>query len=159
VRLRVIGVGSPHGDDAVGLAVAERMAREELPPGVEVVARSRPGLDLLDDLRGVDGVVLVDAICGEGPPGAVRGVDPEQLAPGRGSSHAQGVAEALSLAAALGCRPARLRIVGIDVGSEAGVSPGAPLSHAVRTAVAAACLRVHSELREMRRTPHAAGDR
>jgi hydrogenase maturation protease len=152
VRLRVIGVGSPDGDDAVGLAVAQQLASEGVPPDVEVVARSRPGLDLLEDLRAVDGVVLVDALCG-GDPGAVLRIAVEQLAAGRATSHAFGVAEALSLAAALDVRAAPLRIVAIAVGNGARANPGAPLSRAVRAAIGPACQRVRAELRDLRLNP------
>lgn len=101
---------------------------------MEVVARSSPGLDLVDDLHDVDGVVIVDC---------------DRLARAqRGSSHAIGVAEALALASALGVRPARVRIVGIAVDAEA---KGAILSLAVRAAVATACREVRAELRTLLR--------
>jgi hydrogenase maturation protease len=148
VRLRVIGIGSPNGDDAAGPAVAQRLAREGVPSEVEVLARSRPGLDLVYDLCDVDGVVLVDALCG-GEPGAVRCVDPEELAAGGRASHAFGVADALALAAVLDARPANLRIVAISVASRAGADWGAPLSPAVRAAIAPACDRVRAELRAL----------
>jgi hydrogenase maturation protease len=148
VRLRVIGVGSPDGDDAVGFAIARRLLREGVPPDVEVIVRSRPGLDLLDDLRSADGVVLVDALCG-GDPGAVLRVPVEQLAADRNTSHAFGVAAALSLAEALDVRLPQLRIVAVDVGSGARANPGAPLSRAVREAIGPACERVRAELREL----------
>lgn len=150
MRLRVIGVGSPGGDDAVGLAVAEHLAREALPADVEVVSRSRPGLALLDDLCAADGVVLVDAVCGAEPPGAVLCVDPERLAASRGASHSLGVGDALALAAALGARTAPLRIIGIAVENGARAHPGAPLSRAVRDAIEPACARVRDELNALR---------
>jgi hydrogenase maturation protease len=149
VHLRVIGIGSPHGDDAVGLAVAERLAGQGVPTGVEVLGRSRPGLDLLDDLRGVDGVVLVDAMRSGAPPGTVRAVDPAALAAIQGSSsHGFGVAEALALASALGVRLPELRVVGIEVGPRGG----AALSSVAQAALPHACQRVREALRSLARS-------
>jgi hydrogenase maturation protease len=151
VRLVVIGLGSPHGDDAIGLAVARRLAGETLPPGVVVVARERP-LDLLDDLADADGAVLVDALAGE-MPGRVRSLGPDALAPARGlSCHALGVAETLALAASLGRRLPALRVVGIGAGSGRGES----LSPCVAEAQGAACAAVRralSELSDLRSPP------
>jgi len=140
----VIGVGSPHGDDAVGLAVVELLAGT-LPADVEILARDRPGLDLALDLRGADAVVIVDAARGgEGPPGSVRRVAPDHLASRRElSTHALGVADALALAKALGALPPRLGIVTV----EAGDPPGEALSEAFSEAVAAALPRACDEVR------------
>ena len=151
MRLRVIGIGSPDGDDAIGLAVARRLRGRLLPRGVEVLERARPGLDLLDDLRGVDGAVLVDAICDADPAGAVRCVSAEQLSTRARASHAFGVGEALALARELERDLAPLRIVAISIGPAFTAAPGAPLSDAVRAAISPACARVCSELRALRR--------
>ncbi len=140
MRIRVIGIGSPHGDDAVGLAVAEAVAGG-LPEGVELRVRERPGLDLADDLGDADAVVIVDALPGAGAPGRIQEVDPARLAARRElSSHGLGVGEALALADALGRRP-RLRVLGIEAGDarEGGLSP----------AVAAALPRACGALRRL----------
>jgi hydrogenase maturation protease len=144
VRLVVIALGTPYGDDAAGLAVARRLAAEALPGGARVVARERP-LDLLDDLAEADGAVLVDAIAGE-TPGRVVVATPDALAPGRRlSSHALGVAEALALAASLGRALPALRVVGIG----AGPARGEGLSPGVEAAVEAACAAVREALVEL----------
>jgi hydrogenase maturation protease len=144
----VIGVGSRRGDDQAGLLVAERLRRVGLPGDPEILARERPGLDLLDDLAGLDGAVLVDAMRGGGPPGAVRIL-------GRGalarvpllSTHAIGVAPSLALADALGRGLPPLRLVGVEVaGSDAlGVSA------AVMRALPEACAAVSRALAELAR--------
>ena len=146
MKARVIGVGSPHGDDAVGIAVAERLAGT-LPADVEILARDRPGLDLALDLRDADAVVIVDAVrAGEGPPGSVCRVAPDRLASRRElSSHALGVADALALAKALGTLPPRLGIVGI----EAGTARGDALSSAVAAALPRACDEVRRALNDL----------
>jgi hydrogenase maturation protease len=115
VRIRVIGVGSEHGHDSAGLAVAERLQRRPLPAGVEVVACTRPGLDLLDELSGADAVILADAVRSGAPVGTARWIPIAALRSQHGlSSHGLGVAEVLGLAAALGRCPDRIEVIGIE---------------------------------------------
>jgi hydrogenase maturation protease len=141
VSLRVIGLGSPHGDDAIGLAVAQRLAREALPAQVEVRSCERPGVDLLEALQGASAAVLVDAVrCGS-TPGSVVEIDPASLRGGVTlSSHGLGVAEALALGRALHRLPDWLRVVGIEIAT----AEGEGLSPAVAAAVGPACRRVRA---------------
>jgi hydrogenase maturation protease len=141
VRIRVIGVGSPHGDDAVGLHVLGALGLA--PPGgdVELVPCPRPDLDLVEALGGAEAVVLVDAVRSGGPIGAVSEPAPDALAGARPvSSHGFGVAEALALARALGRAPARLAVVGV----EAGTLEGDALSDAARGGALEAAGRVRA---------------
>lgn len=147
----MIGVGTPHGDDAAGLEVAGRLAGEPLPDDVQVLLRPHAGLELVDDLRDIDGAVIVDAVRTGGVPGSLLRVGVGSLARvARSSSHAFGVAEALRLADAIGLQPS-LRLVGI----EAATDFGARLSEPVRAALPAACRRVREELLALAR--HARG--
>ena len=57
--VRVVGVGSPHGDDRVGWRLVEDLA-ESAGPGVEAVAVAQP-LGLLDHLDGCSALIVVDA--------------------------------------------------------------------------------------------------
>ena len=137
MRALVIGVGSPNGDDAIGLRVAERLAREELPPGVVVIARDRPGLALLDDLESAPAAVLVDGLRSADAAGVVHRIAPAALARARlGSSHALCVAETLALAVALGRRLPPLRIVAVAIGSLTGDALSPPVAAALETACA-----------------------
>jgi hydrogenase maturation protease len=146
MRALVIGIGSPHGDDAIGLRVAERLASEPLPPGVQVVARDRPGLTLLDDLEEAPAAVLVDALRSGGTPGVVRRVPPAALASARlGSSHALRVAETLALAVALERRLPPLRIIAIEI----SVWTGDGLSPPVAAALGPACEAARAALAEL----------
>nr|MDJ0864620.1 hydrogenase maturation protease [Myxococcota bacterium] len=99
---RVIGIGSPHGDDAAGLLVARHLDATDC-PGVQVVECGRPVPDLLDALEGAEAALLVDAVRAGGDAGALRRLDPGQLARAEASSsHGLGVAHALALHRALG---------------------------------------------------------
>ena len=113
----MVGVGNAYrGDDAVGLAVAERVrARAE---GVEVLACEQEPIQLLDAWDGADLALLVDAVSSGAQPGTVHRLDataaPLPAAVFRGSTHAFGVAEVVELGRALGRLPARLLVYGVE---------------------------------------------
>jgi hydrogenase maturation protease len=142
----VIGVGSPHGDEAVGLHVAAQLARQELPQDVLVVARDRPGLRLLDDLERARAAVLVHGLRSGDTPGVVRRVSHQTLAHRR-APHvpALHLVETLSQATVLGRRLPPLRIVAIEM----DVTSGFDLSPAVEAAVATACAAARAALAEL----------
>jgi hydrogenase maturation protease len=131
--LVVIGVGNVLlGDDGVGVRVVEALRREAgadpeaLPPDTRLVDGGTLGLDLLRDLDGARGLLVVDAAdlgalagtvtvrrderAGRGPAGIPAG----------GDGH--GVAELLAVAGLLGILPAAVSVIGIGLG-EIGVGP------------------------------------
>jgi hydrogenase maturation protease len=131
--VRVVALGSPHGDDRAGWEVAERL-RQQRPPGVEVAIVTEP-LRLVEQLGGCACLVVVDACRSGGVPGTVVRLcwPDDRLAGGaRASTHGFGVADALALANALGRLPPRVVLIGIDVGD---CEPGAELSAAVQAAL------------------------
>jgi hydrogenase maturation protease len=122
--IRIIGIGSPFGDDACGLTAARRLA-EEPPAGAEVVVADRPGAALIELLDGVDATILIDAVRSGSPPGTLHDLDLRKLlrsAVRPVSSHDLGVTAAIQLANALGRLPARGRLLGIEAGSRPGTS-------------------------------------
>lgn len=117
MRIHVIGVGSPWGDDDVGLRVARRLAAGDLPPGTHALACARPFPDLLDALAGAEHAILVDAVRAGGVPGELVWLSRESLARrSAASSHGLGVARVLDLAEALGGLPRALDLLGIEIG-------------------------------------------
>ncbi|MCC6642564.1 MAG: hydrogenase maturation protease [Deltaproteobacteria bacterium] len=146
MRALVIGIGSPFGDDAVGLHVAERLSGQSLPDGVAVVARDRPGLSLLDDLESTPAAVIVDALRSGAQAGSVLRIPPAALARDRlTSSHTLRVAETLSLAVALGRRLPALRVVAIEI----VLTQGETLSPEVAAAIEPACEAALAALGEL----------
>ena len=134
----VAGIGnSDRGDDGIGPVVARHVAALNL-PGVRVVSHAEP-LDLLDDELSADMLVVVDAVRSGRRPGVVvvRHVDNRALPEwtGAGGTHAVGLAVSVELARVLGRMPRRLVLVGVEAESFA---IGAPLSPAVRAAIAVA---------------------
>ena len=143
---RLVGVGSPHGDDAVGWEVVRCLRKRSGGlPGVEFFEVDG-GQCLLDLLDGRGTLILIDALAGGGPPGTIRRFDwPDSgldvMAPG--STHALRPAEALQLAAALGLLPPRVVIYGLEM---AGQKPGDSLSAIAAAAVPEAARRIEEEL-------------
>ena len=145
----VVGLGSPdRGDDAVGPAIARRVAGLHL-PGIEVVEREDP-TSLIDLWDGRDLAVVVDAVFSAGIPGALvileSGVGAAPLQQdawtrtGRGGTHAFGLAAAVELSRALNRLPRRLVLIGIEAGGmEHGEPLSAPVGRAVERAVEAVC--------------------
>lgn len=111
---RIIGCGTWHrGDDAAGLLVA-RLLRER---GIDAIEHTGDGLALLDAWQGAEEVILIDAVVTGAAAGAVsrwNGTAPVAGDPGRASSHAFGVAEAVQLARALGKLPPHFVMYGIE---------------------------------------------
>ncbi len=116
--IRVVAVGSAHGDDAVGWHVIEEL-RSSLNDSSQIEAHRVDGgqrlLDLLDG-RGV--LLLIDAVQTGGIPGTVHCLtwpDPriESLRPG--STHEVSLAEGLRLAETLGSVPQRVIVFGVEI--------------------------------------------
>jgi len=126
--IRVIGLGSPFGDDRVGWYLIECLSGR-LPAGVEAIALDRPGAGLLDALQGVDRLILFDAVLGASKPGEILCLDPASAQSGAAvlSSHGLDLAQTLELAAALDRWPARIEVFGITIADPLhNASPEAP---------------------------------
>jgi len=131
-RVLVIGIGNVYrGDDAAGLAVADRI-RVMAPPGIEVLRHEGEPVSLIDTWDGARAVYLVDAVSSGGEPGSIYRFDATAQPLGaqfsRRGTHAFGVAETIELSRALGRLPLQLIGYGIEgrsFGPRAGLSPDA----------------------------------
>jgi hydrogenase maturation protease len=118
--VRIIGVGSPSGDDWVGWELAERLRASAVLAAwgerVTVSLHDRPGAALLQAWRGSGLVILLDAVRSEAAPGTVHRLDTAQLSarPRQLSTHGFGVAEAVQLAAVLDALPESLIFFGVE---------------------------------------------
>jgi hydrogenase maturation protease len=153
----VIGIGQPlGGDDAVGLAVAERLRTE----GIQAWTVT-DGAELATALAGAERAVIIDAVAGGGPAGSVLHLRGDELCGLAGavpvSSHGLSVADAVALARALG-GASEAHLIGVAIEPRAwgatslgaGVSPGATtsLSAEVAAAVETAAARVRALLQD-----------
>jgi hydrogenase maturation protease len=115
-RVLVAGIGNVFlGDDGFGVALAARIARRELPEGVDVVDFGIRGMDLaLALLDGYDAAVLLDATPRGEPPGTLYVIEPEAGGDAVPEAHAMDPVTVLALARAMGGTPPRMLVVGCE---------------------------------------------
>ncbi len=136
MRVRVIGIGSPSGDDQAGWRVVDALATRAFGGSDDVLLEKldRPGAGLIERFASAECVILVDAVCSGAAPGHLHHLCESDWEAYRGdlSSHGFGVFDALALAQALQVLPPRLEVYGIEIASaEPGTLPGAAVCAAV----------------------------
>jgi hydrogenase maturation protease len=154
-RVLVAGIGNVFlGDDGFGVALAGRLAKRSLPPGVEVVDFGIRGMDLALAMQaGYEAVVLLDATpCGERP-GTLYVIEPElpgeEVAP---EAHMMDPVKVLALARAMGGECPRTLVVGCEPGTQMDPDSEeivAALSEPVRAALDEGVRVVESLLAEL----------
>jgi hydrogenase maturation protease len=115
---RIIGIGSPSGDDQAGWLVVQAL-ENRLPPDIRIEQLDRPGSALIPLLEKADRAILVDAMQGSSQPGNIRHFGNDEWAAYRQglSTHGLGVFDALMMARELGCLPRDIELYGIEIGS------------------------------------------
>src|SRR5262249_11343899 len=154
--VRLVGVGSPHGDDRLGWWFVDAMSRDPV-PGVEVRAIADP-IRLLDDLEEVETLVVVDACrSGRAPGSIVRREWPtaDMLQGDASWSHGFGVARILPLAGALGRLPRSVVLFAVEAGS---CGTGEDVTPEVARAVTDAMPQLRAMLRERATAGRSDGD-
>lgn len=161
-RILVMGIGNPlMRDEGVGPRVAELlMAGYEFPDNVEVVDAGTMSYMILDLLRGVDRLLLIDAVQNTGePPGTVMLLTPEDMAENQvmHSLHDIRVIDVLQAAALMDRAPETQAIcVQIESIEEFVLNLSEPVERALPVAVGAA-LEVLAEM-GVRPTPKEGSD-
>ena len=154
-RILVAGIGNVFlGDDGFGVALAGRLARRELPDGVDVVDFGIRGMDLAYTLGdGYDAALLLDAAPRGAAPGTLSVIEPEVEA-GEVAIDAHGMdpVKVLALARALGGTPPRTLVIACEpLTRMSGDDPDlvADLSEPVRSALDEGVRLVMSVLDEL----------
>lgn len=152
-EVRIIGIGSPFGDDRIGWeavdAIDESGMLGRFPPGMVGAYRcSQPAVGLLPLLAGANAAILIDAIRGGAAPGTWRRIDAGDLQPDPGniSSHGLGVPESLALGRSLGLLPETIVFYGIEI-RHAGPWPG--IRAEVRAAIPGLLREIAAELQSL----------
>ena len=118
-RIKIIGIGSPFGNDDFGWRVIRKLEEEYKLPHVKFIVSDRPGTTLLEHLKGSDIAILVDAIDDVSHAGEIRQLSAAELASLHRpvSSHAFGVSETLALGQALNMLPQTITLFGLCLDS------------------------------------------
>jgi hydrogenase maturation protease len=152
-RILVAGVGNVFlGDDGFGVALAGRLARRELPAGVDVVDFGIRGMDLAYAMPDYDAVVLLDATPRGDAPGTIYVIEPEVdgEAPAV-DGHGMDPVNVLALVESLGAEPPRTLVVGCEPATSLTLDDElvADLSEPVRLALDGAVQVVESLVAEL----------
>ncbi len=149
---RIVGVGSPHGNDRLGWEIALALARLLAKLAPEIRCCDRPGMLLLEQLDGAELAFIIDAMAAGLRPGSIRCFTSAALFRATGgqtapllSSHGFGVAEALRLGRLLDLLPPRLYVLGVETGEGA-----APVDVAQASAEAARLIMAVARRRDLR---------
>ncbi|HSJ25054.1 MAG TPA: hydrogenase maturation protease [Longimicrobiales bacterium] len=155
--ITVIGLGNVlTGDDAFGpYALNTLAAQYDEPDGVSFCDLGTPGLDLVPHIAGADALIVLDTVKMKAPAGTVRCYRKEDLvARGptpRTNPHQPTLADTLLLLELQGLAPSEILLVGV---APERYDTGAPLSAAVRAAVAPAIALAIAELERLGATMH-----
>ncbi len=148
IRWRVLCVGNDWAsDDGVGRRVAQVLARLALPE-VQIVERTCLTLDALEDLTGIQQLVVVDAAATGDEPGAIVRWEPSELPPSDQlpSGHVPSLHSLLVLARRVYPQDFPERIVVLGLCAESLVPFNPELSPTVRRALPELLDRVLMEL-------------
>jgi hydrogenase maturation protease len=141
-RILVAGIGNVFlADDGWGVALTDRLARRELPAGVDVVDYGIRGMDLAYAMAdgGYDAVVFLDAAPRGEAPGTLYVIEPEiERAEVVIDTHGMDPVKVLGLVQGLGVKPPRTLVVGCEPANRLAADAGefvVELSEPVRMAL------------------------
>lgn len=134
-KILVIGIGNEfRRDDGVGHFIAGEIKKNNC-PGARVLEHRGEGVDLMEEWRGFETVILFDAVSSGAAPGTVRRFEiPGETVPRSlfcCSTHAINISDVIELAKTLDRLPKRLIVYGVE-GKSFAMGPG--LSPEVREA-------------------------
>jgi len=119
IPVAVIGFGNPlRGDDGIVPVLFDRIRSQELPSEITLLEFGARSFRLVHALRDFDRVLLVDAMCFDGEPGAVAVCTPEQVASRAHDTGLHGIdlLEIVSFAREYAETPTAIRIFGVQPG-------------------------------------------
>lgn len=151
-NVAIIGIGNILlGDDGIGPYVVRVLdASYEFGPNVQILDVGTPALDFIDNLVGLDAVILVDSVENDRPAGAITLYRKEDVlrhgVSVRMDPHSPALAESLMTADMLGVGPKEVLLVGI---SGQSYDAGCELSPEVKMSVGLAIDVVRAELRRL----------
>jgi hydrogenase maturation protease len=120
--VRVIGIGSPFGEDQIGWLVTDALQQSDalqpyLGEQLQIIQSDRPGVTLLSEMEGAETVILIDAALSKEGESSLRCLTVDELinTQSQVSSHGFGVQQALELGQSLGQLPKEVIIIAIII--------------------------------------------
>ena len=119
----IAGVGNSWlRDDGFGGAVARLLQQHDLPAGVDVIDAGTGGLDLAYEvMRGYDALLLLDVSHGDGPPGTLYVIEPDEASVAGGiedgeviNPHAMDPQTVLRFVRSVGAWPGRVTVIACE---------------------------------------------
>ncbi|STY29921.1 hydrogenase expression/formation protein [Legionella wadsworthii] len=148
--IKVLGIGSPFGDDQAGWMVIERLKQllsfyPEIMPYLILESHDRPGVRLIELLEGFDTVFIIDAVKSGSPVGTIHQFQKEDvLEPKKQfSTHGMSVPHALQLACVLGELPKNVIFYGIEID---GITINQKISDWVEESISALSYQIQKEI-------------
>lgn len=117
-HILILGVGNLLlSDEGVGVHIAQRMMKMDLPPEVQVVEGGTDGFGLVNFITQADRLILIDAVKGGGQPGSIYRFDIDDCPPYpdlfKTSVHQISILEVINLSGLIGSIP-HTTIIGIE---------------------------------------------
>jgi hydrogenase maturation protease len=107
-KILILGIGNYlMADEGLGVHLAEKLMKEELPLGVDVLDGGTGGFHLLEYFERYERVIIVDATLDHNPPGTIRLIKPKFAAdfPQAMSTHDIGLKDLVGALQLLGTMP------------------------------------------------------
>jgi len=134
-KVLILGIGNYlMADEGLGVHLAERINKEELPPGVDVLDGGTGGFHLLEYFEQYERVIIIDATLDGRPAGTVRLIKPKFAAdfPQAMSTHDIGLKDLVGALQLLGTMPEiDLYVVSIKSIQEQGIELSREISLAI----------------------------
>jgi hydrogenase maturation protease len=124
-EILILGIGNYlMGDEGIGVHVANRLQKENLPPGIDIVDGGTGGFHLLEYFETYQTIILIDATLDNNPNGTIRLIKPRfaQDFPKAMSTHDIGLKDMVSALQLLGKMPTiHLFVVSIESLQQQGI--------------------------------------
>ena len=134
-RVLILGIGNILlRDEGIGVRAVEALQQQALPDDVELADGGTAGADLVNLVADRPKLIVVDSVDGEGPPGTIYRMNPDDLlaGPPAMSLHEFGLTDMLTMAAQMQCAPKEVVILGVKPQS---MEPGLEMTEPVRNAL------------------------
>lgn len=120
--IKILGIGSPFGDDQVGWKIAEELMYGDvlpcfIPQYVQIEIHDRPGVRLLDIMNGAETVFIIDAVVSGNTIGQLYRLQDDEIQTLSQilSTHDIGIAETLRLGRSLNQLPNTIIFYGVEI--------------------------------------------